>query len=427
MRKISFILLFVLFFSGITSLSAQTLKEKLETLPSVKKIEILDNEAFPEKYLLYFEQPIDHRNPSRGTFLQRVIVGNICCDSSSVIVTEGYGAAYALRPKYRDELSLLLNFNNIVVEHRYFIESCPEGCDWTYLNAENESGDLHNIITELKQIYPHKWIGTGISKGGQTATFYRAFFPDDVDISVPYVAPLCRSDVDGRHEPFIENITGTPEGREKVKEFQIEFLKRREAIQPWFDSLCTANKLEFNIPLNEVYDYCALEFSFSFWQWGTPVSSIPAQNAPDREIFNYMMQYCSPDYFVKECDTTPFFVQAAKELGYYGYDTKPFKEYLVIRNADGYLHKLFLPEGLNVKFDKSLYKKISRFLKNGDSKMLFIYGEYDPWSSVMVSDPHRENIRIFVDPKGSHRARVRTFPEETQKEIMGILKGWLYN
>ena len=32
--------------------------------------------------------------------------------------------------------------------------------------------------------------------------FYRTYFPDDVDISVPYVAPLNQSLEDGRHEPF---------------------------------------------------------------------------------------------------------------------------------------------------------------------------------------------------------------------------------
>ena len=32
-------------------------------------------------------------------------------------------------------------------------------------------------------------LATGISKGGQATMFYRSYFPDDVDISVPYVAP----------------------------------------------------------------------------------------------------------------------------------------------------------------------------------------------------------------------------------------------
>ena len=40
-----------------------------------------------------------------------------------------------------------------------------------------------------------------------------------------------------------------------------------------------------------------------------------------------MMKIASPDYFEKWSTTAPFFVQAAKELGYYGYDMTPFKKY----------------------------------------------------------------------------------------------------
>ena len=55
--------------------------------------------------------------------------------------------------------------------------------------------------------------------------FYRTYFPDDVDISVPYVAPLNQSLEDGRHEPFIANKVSTPENRKRVENFQLEVLK----------------------------------------------------------------------------------------------------------------------------------------------------------------------------------------------------------
>ena len=51
----------------------------------------------------------------------------------------GYGAAYALNPKYREELSELLDANMIFVEYRYFLESTPEPKDWQYLTAENSA------------------------------------------------------------------------------------------------------------------------------------------------------------------------------------------------------------------------------------------------------------------------------------------------
>ena len=67
----------------------------------------------------------------------------------------------------------------------------------------NAAADHHRIVEVLKLIYPGKWIGTGISKGGQTAMFHRYFYPEDVDISVPYVAPLNFSTEDQRFIHFL--------------------------------------------------------------------------------------------------------------------------------------------------------------------------------------------------------------------------------
>ena len=439
MRKIYFLLLSAIIFSIVPySLNAQSLRERLEAIPQVKKVEPMATNQFKEKYVLYFEQPLDHEDTSAGTFLQRVFVCHKDYDSATVVVTEGYGAQYATHPLYREELSKIFYTNNVVIEHRYFLESNPfqdakslEEMNWDYLDAVNAARDHHEVVKALKSIYNKKWIATGISKGGQTCGIYRAYFPDDVDITVPYVAPLCRAQEDGRHEPYLADVVGTPEEREKVKNFQIEFLKRRENIQPLFDSLCKAEGYQFNLPLDEIYDYCMYEFSFAFWQWGSPAEDIPGSDASDREVFNYMMAIASPSYFIKECDTSPFFIQAARELGYYGYDAKQFKKYkkyLRVKNPKGYLQKLFLPQtGEKMEFDPYIYKKVSGFLKNTDAKMLYIYGHDDPWSAPRVSDPHKENIKIFMCPGGCHATRINSFPEETREEIKSILKDWLYN
>lgn len=436
MRTIKYLLIGLSAALGTLNLSGKSFEERLSELPSVKKVTRLENNRFPDKFLILFEQPIDHKDPSAGTFTQRVFVGHIDTDSATVLVTEGYVGSYAMRAGYRDEISALFNTNNVLVEHRYFAESTPyPGADpsdieWKHLTAENAANDLHRIFVELKSLYPGKWISTGISKGGQNTMIYRTFFPDDMDFSVPYVGPLCRSASDGRHEPFIAEYVGTPEERERVKNFQIEFLKRKKSILPLYDSLCKANGYKYNIPTDQVYDYTMLEFSFAFWQWGYDTSAIPDSKASDREIFDYMMKLNSPEYFQNWSATSPFFVQAAKELGYYGYDMKPFrkyKKYFSIDNTKDYLHKIMLPKGLKFTFDDTLYHKISAFLLSTDAKMLFIYGQFDPWSAVMPGDPHKENLKFFIEPGGSHRARIATFDKETRKEITEILSEWLYN
>lgn len=423
-------------------------QEKGGFLSSVKPLDIdpILKEHYKEKFLFTINQPIDHSDLSKGFFNQRVIVAVADFNAPTVIVTEGYGAKYALNPKYVEEVSKLFKTNLVVVEHRYFLESTPfmqddttitpESLDWSYMTAVNHAADLHNVNKLFKSVFKGKWIATGISKGGQTAMFYTAYYPNDIDISVPYVGPLCRGVEDGRHEPFLAKFAGTKQEREIILNFQKELLKRRAEVIPLLKSLAEEEELAFRISLDEVFDYCVLEFPFAFRQWGLPVSAIPSLNSSTEDLFNFMCAASGPDYFATGGDSAPFFVQAAKELGYYGYDTKPFKGLLTIKSAKGYLDRIFLPVHGEFKFDKYLYKKISSFLATTDSKMMFIYGEFDPWSAVMPVAPvkneklkakgkGRENMVLFVSPAGSHRARISNLPEADRIRAINILKSWL--
>lgn len=416
------LLLTALLFVSV-SISAQSgLQQKLDKISAITETRPLESTQFTEKYVTYFTQPLDHKHPEKGSFRQRVIVAHVGFDRPTVIVTEGYGAAYALHPKYREELSKLLDANMIFVEYRYFLESTPEPKDWQYLTAEASADDLHAVTTAFKTIYPGKWIATGISKGGQTTMLYRTFYPDDVDISVPYVAPLCYGVEDGRHEPFLQKVS-TPEDRKKIEDFQLEVLKRKATLLPRFEKYCAEKKYAFRAPIEEIYDYSVLEYSFALWQWGTPISSIPATSASDDELFAHLLDISEPSYFTADSPNASFFVQAARELGYYGYDIRPFKQYLSINSSKGYLHRLMLPEELkDMPFDKTLSKKIKKFLKKNDPKMIFIYGENDPWTAAGVTWlKGKKNIHVFVEPGGSHRARISTMPEAEKKEIMELL------
>lgn len=420
------LLLFVLLSASASSLAQTVLEQKISAISAIKEIRPLETSEFSEKYVTYFTQPLDHRHPEKGSFHQRVIVSHVGFDRPTVIVTEGYGAAYALRSQYREELSKLLNANMIFVEYRYFLESTPEPKDWQYLTAENSADDLHAITTAFKNIYPGKWIATGISKGGQTTLLYRTFYPDDVDISVPYVAPLCHGVEDGRHEPFLHKVS-TPENRKKIEDFQLEALKRKATLLPRFEKYCTEKNYSFRAPIEEIYDYSVLEYSFALWQWGTPISSIPATTASDDEIFSHLLAISEPGYFTADSPNASFFVQAARELGYYGYDVQPFKQYLSIQSSESYLHRLMLPEELkDMPFDKTLSKKITKFLKKQDPKMIFIYGQNDPWTAAGVTWlKNKKNIHVFIQPNGSHLARINTLPEAEKAKVMELINEWL--
>lgn len=403
----------------------------IKQISDVRKIE---SQKYPEKYVMKFTHPLDYKHPEKGYFTQRIFVGHVGFDRPTVVVTEGYGGEREMNPRSEEEISQLLNANMVFVEYRYFQESMPEPCNWDYLTVENSLKDLHEVVTALKQLYTRKWLSTGISKGGQTCMFYRAYFPDDVDVSVPYVAPLNKALVDGRHESFLTAKVGNRMEREAVRDYQIEVLKRRASMEPMLSAYCKEKNFVFNegVSISEVLDMCVLEYSYALWQWGQDVHTIPDLKSSDEVIFKHLVEVSDPSYFRPDPYFLSFFVQAARELGYYGYDTQSLKPWLSIseKNAKNYLHRMMLPAELDtIKFNGDLYKHTVKFLKKNDPKMIYIYGENDPWSSsgvlTWLDFGKKQNMKLYVDPNGSHRARINTLPATQRNECIRLLKLWM--
>lgn len=428
MKKFRFLALLLPAVFTMNSLAAQEMESRIKALEGVTEVKAQPAGEFKEKYEVMLRQPLDWGNPEAGEFEQRVVVMHTGADRPTMLITQGYGAGFALRERYREEISRMFDMNMVFVEHRYFDRSMPENPNWDYLTAENSAHDLHAIKSLFSKLYPSKWVASGISKGGTTTMLYATFYPEDVDVYVPYVGPVCTGREDGRFNPFLKRVS-TPEKRAVVEAFQREVLKRKEALMPRFEAFCNEQGLKFRIPLREVYDYCVLEYAFSFWQWGSDVASIPATTASDETLVEHLIKSVGPDYFAIGGANSSFFVQAAKELGYYPYDLRPFKGLIELKSSKDYLRKIFIPEELReVEFDKALYKKMRKYLRQNDPKMLLIYGEDDPWTAPGAgwAAKGKQQMHYFVDPAGSHRSRIMTLPDEQKYRAMALLYKWLF-
>lgn len=401
--------------------------KKIKAVSSFEKIEKADTTR--QYYLMKVTQLLDPENPAAGTFEQRVMLGHRGYDRPVVVVTEGYGGDYAFNsPRYMEELTYIMDANILFVEYRYFSGSMPQPCNWEYLTVKNSMTDYHNIITSFKPYYSGKWASTGISKGGSTSIFFRAHFPEDLDVSVPYVGPLSGAVEDGRHESFLERVA-TKADRDAIRNFQIELFERKERLMPMFDEFCLKNNLVFRVPTSNIYDLLVLEYQFSMWQWGTPTNTIPALDSDDKAIFEYFVKMCGPDYFAAGSNIESFFVQAVKDFGYYGYNIEPFHKYVDEEDIEGYLKRVLLPkEFADVKFDDSSYRFTTDYYTENDPKMLLIYGEVDPWTASGITwlrDRNKQNVKVYIQPGGSHRARILNMPEDMKNEILEQLNEWM--
>lgn len=406
--------------------------KKLSDLEGIKEVIRIKNDVpqFTEKYAVKISQLINPENPSLGSFEQQIYVLHVGYDAPTVIVTDGYTAGFAMNPRYTEELSKRYKANIVAIQHRYFEQSTPVPTDWQYMRGKYAAHDMHIISNTMKKLYKGKFIASGVSKGGQNTMIYATYYPKDMDFYVPYVGPICFDVEDGRHEGFLANI-GPKEDRERIFNYQVEILKRRKSMIPLLDEYSKANKLTYkNIGLDEVLDMCVLEYSFALWQMSCEkVSKIPAITATDKELFDHLIDINDPSYFANVSYTSSFYIQAAMELGYYGYDTKPLKKWLSVKTTKNYLKRVVMQdEFANIEFNHELHKDMYKFLGENDPKMILIYGEYDPWSAVAPDTKlfkDKKNMKLFLCPKYDHKTRINNFPEPTKTEIWTILDGWM--
>ena len=206
----------------------KTFKEQLQSLfPKAEIDSIKVKDHFTEAYQVVLEENLNPKNPSEGTFKHYMYVSHSDYKSPSILITEGYNARHQTY-----ELSKLLKGNQVMVEYRMYGKSRPDSIPWKYLTNDNAIEDYHNIITKLKTLYKGKWVSTGISKGGETTLIYKSKYPNDVDVAVPYVAPIINTQEDERTNNLINSV-GSKKCREAIKNFQraMYYLKEKKCYQ----------------------------------------------------------------------------------------------------------------------------------------------------------------------------------------------------
>jgi hypothetical protein len=80
-----------------------------------------------------------------------------------------------------------------------------------------------------------------------------------------------------------------------------------------------------------------------------------------------------------------------------------------------------------LKFKKKYMKQVDKFLKKHGNNMIYIYGEYDPWSApAFVPVPGKTNALKVVKLGGSHTTRIQNLPEEQRQLVLDTLENWLH-
>lgn len=399
----------------------QLIELELYNLPNVSFTNVSKPGDAYLTYDLMIKQPLDHQHPEKGYFSQLVQLRHRGFDNPTVIETHGYQLS-----RGRNEVEKILNANNIGVEYRFFGKSVPDSIQWEYLTIEQATADLHAINQLFRQIYKGKWISTGISKGGQTTLYYKYFYPDDVDVAIPYVAPIDNDLEDTRIYTFLDTI-GTQECRQKLFNFQKYLLMNEEKViekLKWY-SKGAGLKFSYIGGVGKAFEYAVLEYSFSFWQWGRSSDSIPTNNLLDNYL-EELLKFSNISFFSDaEMDKyAPHYYQAAAQTGYYGYNIAPFKKY--IKHFTSNPSAIFPPKSYPIQPSTGiLNEKLQAWLRDKGNNILYIYGGIDTWSAARVLVSDRVNSKSFLIPGANHRsARIKNLPENMLQEFSQLIKDW---
>ena len=398
-----------------------TFQQKIEKLfPNAEVTKMALTDHFTKAYQIVLDQPLDHKNLAAGTFKHYFYLSHVDESKPTVFITEGYDAT----PRTY-ELSKIFKGNQVQVEYRFYGKSRPDSIPWQYLKNDLAIEDYHKIITKLKRLYTGKWISTGISKGGETVLIHKSKYPWDVDVAVPYVAPLINTQEDIRTENHINTI-GTDECRAKIVAFQREVLKNRDAILVEISKYANEKEMSFTeLSTEEALEYAVLEFPFSFWQWGGSCEEIPDENATSKELFNYINKIVGISFYNDKTyyDLLPSYYQHTTELGYYGFDTTPVKDLLQVVHNPTNLR--FAPKNVDLTYNSNYIKEVRDFVENKGKKILYIYGEYDTWGACAPTPkPHVDALKMVLK-KGSHKTRIKDFSKQDQQLMYDKLQNWL--
>jgi hypothetical protein len=402
----------------------KTLLQQLEVLPGVHDVQQLTTlSAGYQYFVLHFEQPVDHGDPDGPSFLQKVSLMHRDLSLPMVEYTSGYWDYYNDRLV---ELTGLLGGNQVSIEHRYFDSSRPDPVDWSKLTIEQMAHDQHAITSALRMVYSGAFITAGASKGGMTAVYYRRFYPDDVDGTVPYVAPISFGAPDPRYVPFLDTV-GPADCRQAVRNVAIELLanRRTEMLAKAMAQADARSDHYTRVLLGPAVESAIFNLEWSYWQYygASYCTEVPATTATNDELFGFLDDISpvsdNTDERIGQFDA--YYYQAYQQLGFPDGGAAYLDPYLTYTDAD---YAGALPTETPVYDGGAAMDDIDQFVQNEGARLVFIYGQWDPWTGGQFTLGNASDSLHLTQAEGTHGARITELAEGDREAVLAKLEEW---
>lgn len=431
-------------------------------------------------YIVYYNQPLQHAEPNSPRFHLRALLTVDNRQDATKAVNHVYCSGYDLMANYLErpdsafkytedcttEIAHRYKANFIQIEHRYFRYSAPDKC-WEHLDdcqAEEAAQDFHALFDALKKVLKGKWVMSGVSKGGITTLLQHTFFPDDMDIFVPYSAPFFESDRDKGMQKYWYENGWSKEFRDLYANVRRHGIDRKNTIFPIYEKMNGGNGTQatrdtiygyylsaitqygyndhaYNDTANirkqmyknqeilkkkglvygdTVYAFMLERDVFSLDSLPRWVDSLRAHPEPQAIVRrSFVRQHHRPfgisqDQWFYNGDPVglAYEYQSKCELGYYDArfdllfdDPKTAEEWQKMWSEKYVcLRDVYTSCFSTLTFNRALYDRVMEATKNAKKPIVLIYGEDDAWTGAAVKDEfiNGTNVRKFILPDQNH-------------------------
>ena len=397
------------------------LLSRLRALPDVQVTEISPEHNFCERqFQIDITQPLDHDNPNGESFQQRLYLSHVDESLPVVFFPSGYWA----RATTLYELTEMMGCNQIAACHRFYDGALPDNLDWQYLTIEQAAADFHQIVQVFKQVYAGSWISTGRSKSGMSALFHKRFYPDDVDATVAYAAPLPVGNPDQRYMAWLD-AQGTSECQDRTRQFQRALLRRRAEFEPLLASYFADQGTSACCDIGIVFEWLVTEYRYTFWQQQNPnCQAIPDTAASAPAMFGHLLQVCwhAISYSENQSITSrAYHYQLLTEFGDIVYDNAHLLD--LLNDKDGSTIALLAPADVDLTFDATVMPDIVTWLQTSGDCIVYIYGGMDYNTAVGIELTGEADALKVVEPNADHGVQIRDLFD--QQEVLTRLESWL--
>ncbi|WP_432095457.1 S28 family serine protease [Streptomyces sp. bgisy100] len=404
---------------------ATDIKDRILAIPGMSLIEEKPADGY-RYFVLNYQQPVDHRHPSKGTFKQRITLLHKATDRPTVFYTSGYNVS--TNPT-RSEPTRIVDGNQVSMEYRFFTPSRPKPADWSKLDIWQAASDQHRIFKALKKIYGKNWLATGGSKGGMTATYFRRFYPHDMDGTVAYVAP---NDVNNREDSAYDRFfrrVSTKECRTALDAVQREALVRRKEMTDRYRKWAKENDNTFTTvgSADKAYESVVLDLVWAFWQYSSEkdCADVPKPDASTDDLYAFVDKISGFSAYTDQgLETyTPYYYQAGTELGA---PTLKYPHLKGLLRYPGYFTpRAYVPRDIPMKWKKGAMRDVDRWVRHHSERMLFVYGQNDPWGAEQFRPGKgSEDAYVFTAPGANHGANIAGLTADEKAKATAEVLQW---